>query len=145
MVRYWLKMIGANDRPLQAEPYVDLPELRTLIRFPREDFPGVIHPDHRMVLYAVGGWLRIFAVVKVLAPPRRDVPTTDEELRARWPHGVQVQTRIRLNNLNHAPLLERVSPELKRRIHKGVSHLEMYKADYDTAVKLLREARDHAI
>src|SRR4051794_17123599 len=86
----YVKTIGASDLPLPNDPFISDPELLDLVRFPRDQFPRDMHKGDELVYYAVGGYKKIFAIVRLAEDPRRDVPSTSSrtaasEIARRWP------------------------------------------------------------
>jgi hypothetical protein len=137
----WVKMIGASDLPLPNDPFVQIPSLRTQIRFPRDQFPRDMGRGDELLLYAVGGYKKIFATVMLEEEPERDVGGTDPWIFKRWPHAVRVQLGPHVDLVEHGPDLTDINPRLQGEIHQGVSHFPVSRDDYDKAVRLLIAAR----
>ena len=136
-------MIGASDFHLSERPFDQRPSLKSEVRFPRDQFPGnrILVGDW-LVYYAVGGWKRVFAIVKVIDEPKRDVLSGDSEIDRRWPHAAEVLLAPEhVTDLNHAPVLASISSSLQRQIRQGVSYLEMGEPEFQRAKESLRRAR----
>ncbi len=86
----WVKLVGASDLPLPNHPFVQIPSLCEEIRFPRDHFPRDMSIGDEMLLYAVGGYKKIFAAMRVEEEPQRDVGGTEPWIVKRWPHAVRV-------------------------------------------------------
>jgi hypothetical protein len=133
-------MIGASDLPLPNDPFIQIPSLKTLVRFPRDQFPTGMTKGDELLYYAVGGYKKLFAQVRLAEDPRRDVPTSDKEVYRRWPHGAEIELGPHLDWVEFGPDLWSVNPRLVDEIHQGVSHFPIGQADFDTAVRLIRQA-----
>lgn len=140
---YWLKLVGASDWHCDQHPFTDDPELKNQVRFPKDKFPGTsMTVGDKLVYYAVGGWKRVFAVVEVIEPPQRDVPTQGGQVDARWPHAVRViRTEDWLDDVAKAPTLSSISRTLQGEIQQGVSHLPMGHHEFEAARAAIRKAR----
>jgi hypothetical protein len=140
--RTYLKMIGAHDLAVTRFPWKVDPGLAELIRFPKDQFPdGILSKGDQLFLYAVGGWKSVFGLVDVVGDPVRDVPGARPDIQKRWPHGVAVKrTPLYVEDLENAPALWDISPDLSREIGQGVSHILMNQTQIDAARGALRRA-----
>jgi hypothetical protein len=75
----YVKMIGASDLPLDNDPFIQIPSLATRVRFPRDQFPRDMKKGDELLYYAVGGYKKLFAQVRLTGDPEHDVPTGDPE------------------------------------------------------------------
>jgi hypothetical protein len=137
----YVKMIGASDLPLPNDPFIRIPSLRTLVRFPRDQFPRDMNRGDELVYYAVGGYKKLFAVARLLEDPRRDVPAGDPAIFKRWPHAAPVELGPHLEYVEYGPDLADVNPQLIREIRQGISHFPISPSDYATALRLIMKAR----
>lgn len=137
----FLKMIGASDLPLPNDPFVARPELRTQVRFPRDQFPAEMKAGDELLYYAVGGYKKVFAVARLEAAPQRDVPVGDSNIFKRWPHAAPITLGPHLEYVEFAPDLTLVDRGLQERIHQGVSHFPISSAQYSRALSLIQAAR----
>jgi hypothetical protein len=123
MGAFWLKMIGTATQPC-PEPYA----------LPYADFtrnPRRMRPRDRLVLYAVGGRKRVFALATVTSAER---PSGVE----RWPFRVDIE--YELNVLASDGIrIETVKLEhLMPAIRFGTSHLSLTEDEFDYAAAKLR-------
>jgi hypothetical protein len=137
-------MIGASDLPLPNDPFVEIPSLARLVRFPRDQFPRNIKRGDELLYYAVGGYKKLFAQARLTGDPERDVPVGDpergvpnSEIFRRWPHAATVQLGPHVDYVEFGPDLWDVNPRLMDEIHQGVSHFDVSRADFDKAVRLI--------
>lgn len=110
MPAYYIKMIGAHDMPLPNDPFIQRPDLKDLVRFPRDQFPKEMSKGDELLYYAVGGYKKIFAHARLAEDPRRDVPTPDHEIFRRWPHGAAIELGPHLDYVEFGPDLWDVTP-----------------------------------
>jgi hypothetical protein len=148
MPSYFVKMIGASDLPLANDPFVQIPSLSTLVRFPRDQFPRDIKKGDELLYYAVGGYKKLFAQVRLVGDPEREVPTgapergvPSGEIFRRWPHAAAVDRGAYVDCVEFGPDLAEVNPRLTDEIRQGVSHFSISSADFDKAVQLIRKGR----
>jgi hypothetical protein len=137
----YVKMIGASDLPLPNDPFIQIPGLKTLVRFPRDQFPREMETGDELLYYAVGGYKKLFAQVRLAEDPRRDVPTSDSEVFRRWPHGAAIELGPHLDYVEFGPDLWDVNPRLMDEIHQGVSHFPINQRDFDLGVRLIQRAK----
>jgi hypothetical protein len=138
----WVKLVGASDLSLPNDPFVRIPSLREEIRFPRDQFPRDMSRGDELLLYAVGGYKKIFAAVRLEEEPRRDVGGTEPWILKRWPHAVRVHLGPHVDLVEHGPDLAAVNPHLLDEIRQGVSHFPISAADYETGIRLLIAVRE---
>lgn len=141
MAGRYVKMIGASDLPLPNDPFIRIPSLKRLVRFPRDQFPREMKAGDELLYYAVGGYKKLFAQARLAEDPRRDVPTSDPEVLRRWPHGAAIELGPHLDYVEFGPDLWDVNPRLMDEIHQGVSHFPISQSDFDTAVRLIQKAK----
>jgi len=139
---YWVKLVGASDFPLPNDPFISIPSLAELIRFPRDQFPRELGRGDEMLLYAVGGYKKVFAAVMLEADPRRDVPGADAAVLRRWPHAVAVRLGPHVDYVEYGPDLNEIRQGLQSEIGQGVSHFGISATDYQNGLRLLARARD---
>jgi hypothetical protein len=128
MTTFWLKMIGTAEKPWQDRPYD-----HAFVGF-RGRKPSGIHRGDHLVLYAVGGSKRIFALGEV----------TKEWYRSEnkdWPYFVDVHLEVNLApssgvSINEVGASEWVHRKIRRR-----SHVKLTLAEYELAARKLREAK----
>jgi hypothetical protein len=137
---YWVKMVGSSDLPLPNDPFISIPSLREMIRFPRDQFPRDMARGDEMLLYAVGGYKKIFASARTTADPERDVPGASATVFKRWPHTVQIELGPHINHVEYGPDLTDIRPDLGGEIRQGVSHFPISLSDYEAGVRLIRKA-----
>lgn len=141
-------MIGASDLPLHNDPFVQIPSLARLMRFPRDQFPRDMEKGDELLYYAVGGYKKLFAQVRLTGDPQRDVPTGDPErgipsgeIFRRLPHAATVDLRPHGDYVEFGPDLSDVNPRLMDEIHQGVSHFPISSSDFDKAVRLINKSK----
>ena len=139
---YWVKLVGASDFPLPNDPFIAIPSLKEQIRFPRDQFPREIIRGDEMLLYAVGGYKKIFAAVMLEEDPRRDVPGADAVVFRRWPHAVAVRLGPHIDFVEFGPDLNDIKAGLQSEVRQGVSHFPISAADYQAALRMLATARE---
>ena len=137
-------MVGSSDLPLPNDPFVQRPSLREQIRFPRDQFPRDMARGDEMLLYAVGGYKKVFAAVRLEEEPQRDVGGTEPDIFKRWPHAVRVSLGPHVDLVEHGPDLADINARLLSEIHQGVSHFAIAPADYEKGLRLIISARDRA-
>lgn len=144
----YVKMIGASDLPLANDPFVQIPSLARLVRFPRDQFPHDMKRGDELLYYAVGGYKKVFAQVRLTGDPQRDVPTGDpergipnSEIFRRWPHAATVDLGPHVDYVEYGPDLWDVNPRLMEQIHQGVSHFSISSTDFDQAVRLIHQGK----
>lgn len=144
----YVKMIGASDLPLANDPFVQIPSLARLVRFPRDQFPRDMKKGDELLYYAVGGYKKLFAQVRLTADPVRDVPTGEPErglpsgeIFRRWPHAATVDLGPHVDYVEFGPDLWEVNPRLMDEIHQGVSHFPISAADFEKAVRLINKGK----
>lgn len=134
-------MIGASDLPLPNDPFIRIPSLRKLVRFPRDQFPREMKRGDELLYYAVGGYKKLFAVARLAEDPRRDVPASDPNIYRRWPHGAQIELSPHLDYVEFGPDLRAVNPRLLDEIRQGVSHFPISQTDFDKGARLIQKAK----
>jgi hypothetical protein len=86
MSAFWLKMIGSTENPC-PEPYT-----RSYADFSRR--PRHIHSGDYMILYAVGGRKRVFAIAEVTSEVYNAGGNPDE--KGRWPYRVNIKYLVNM-------------------------------------------------
>jgi hypothetical protein len=141
-VSCWVKLVGASDLPLPNDPFIRIPSLRELIRFPRDQFPRDMARGDELLLYAVGGYKKIFAATRLEEDPRRDVPGADPVIYKRWPHAAAIQLGPHIDYVENGPDLSEINPRLGAEIRQGVSHFSISSADFQIGVRLILRAKE---
>jgi hypothetical protein len=120
----WLKLIGTRERPC-PEPY-DRPNV-DFVRRPRR-----IQLGDRMVLYAVGLGMRVFALARVTSA----VYASGDD---RWPYRVNVEYEVRLPPADgiHVDEVSTHERDLRRSVRQA-SYIELSSAEYGRAEVGLR-------
>jgi hypothetical protein len=95
-----------------------------------------------MLLYAVGGYKKIFASARTMADPERDVLGASAAVFKRWPHAVQIELGPHINHVEYGPDLTDIRPGLGGEIRQGVSHFPISPSDYEAGVRLIRKAAE---
>jgi hypothetical protein len=123
-MRYLLKMIGTNDD--HCPPNYD----KNYVWFPRR--PRRVHKGDLMVLYAVNGQMRVFALAEVTSE-------VEETGNPRWPYKVDIKYSVLLP-VGQGVHIDEVSGT-RRNLRLSVrthSYIELDKAEYDRAAARLR-------
>lgn len=141
MAARYVKMIGASDLPLPNDPFIKIPSLARLVRFPRDQYPRDMKKGDELLSYAVGGYKKLFAQVRLTGAPVRDVPTSDSEVFRRWPHAATVDLGPHVDYVEFGPDLWDINPRLMDEIHQGVSHFPISSADFERAVRLINKGK----
>lgn len=124
-MRYWLKMIGTSERPWN-EPY-----LSTHVDFTCE--PRLMRRGDIMVLYAVGGSMRVFALVEITSE-------FYDSGAARWPRRVSIDFEVNVPVPCGVHIDEVSTPERDLRLAlRQQSYIELTPAEYENAATRLRE------
>ncbi len=125
-MNFFLKMIGTTDRPL-TEPYT----------LPYADFtfwPRQLRPGDIMVLYAVGAYQRVFALVKVESRVR---PSGVEQ----FPYRVDISYIVNLPPSSGVHLDEiTFERNLLGPIQRGSTYFKLKPEEYALAGSKLRAA-----
>jgi len=126
MSAFWLKMIGTSESPC-PESYT-----RDYADFARK--PRHIHPGDHMVLYAVGGSKRVFALAQVTS----EIYGSGRE---RWPYRVDISYKVNLPVSCGVHIDEVSTPErdLRRSIRRA-SYIELRPEEYEQVATKLQEA-----
>ena len=110
MLARYVKMIGASDLPLPNDPFAQIPSLARLVRFPRDQFPHEIKKGDELLYYAVGGYKKVFAQVRLIGDPAQDVPVTgsargvsNAQIFRRWPHAAAVELGPHVDYVEFGP------------------------------------------
>jgi hypothetical protein len=113
------------------------------VRFPKGGTPKDVHAGDYLVYYAVGGYKRIFAVVRMEDEPVLNPVHSSKVIAERWPYAAPVSIRpdTKLEYVSSGPLLEDVGRGLQQKIGHGVSHFEIGQPEFERAVSLLRKAK----
>jgi uncharacterized protein (DUF433 family) len=125
---FFLKLIGSTEAPWQGlykEEYVDFPRLPLQVR--TGDF---------LVLYAVGGLKRVFAIAEVKSEAYK-VPINDTP---RWSFRVDVEYLVNVPAEEGVPIEEVSTPrrDLARSINQG-SYMSLNSEEYEQAFTKLRK------
>jgi hypothetical protein len=129
MSAQWLKMIGTTENPCPESwnrGHTDF------VRKPRRVRPG----DH-MVLYAVGGAKRVFAVAQVTSEP---YPSGEK----RWPFRVNISYEVNLpvSSGVHIDQVSTSKRDLRRSVRRA-SYIKLYPEEFErAAAKLQHSLRD---
>ena len=99
---YFLKMVGAADRPLEDRWIDQRPDLLYGVRAPRR--PQSIHSGDLLVYYAAG-LQRLFAIARA-TQDGSNVPIVPEPGEERWPYRIPVQMWLAVPTLKLAPSWE---------------------------------------
>jgi hypothetical protein len=141
-------MVGASDLPLPNDPFIQIPSLARLVRFPRDQFPSEMKKGDELLYYAVGGYKKLFAQVRLAGDPKRDVPISEpergvpkREIFRRWPHAAPVDLGPHVDYVEFGPDLWDINPRLMDEIHQGVSHFPISAADLAKAVRLINTGK----
>jgi hypothetical protein len=141
---YFVKMLGSTDMPMPNDAWGRRTEIATEVRFPAKPPPTDVGPGDELVYYAVGGYKRVFATVRVESEPEPDRPHENPVIAKRWPYaaGVSLNPTTRLKYVSSGPELSAIGRGLQDQVHQGVSHFEMGRPEFDRAVSLLRQAKN---
>jgi hypothetical protein len=134
--------LGASDLPLPNDPFISIPSLKETMRFPRDQFPSDMSRGDELLLYAVGGYKKIFATCRLEAEPQRDVPGADPHVFKRWPHAVSIRLGPHLDYVEYGPDLVDINSRLGSEIRQGVSHFTVSADDYRSGVRLILKAKE---
>ena len=139
---YFVKMIGASDMPLSNEPWSER-EINVEVRFPKRPVPKDVGPGDELVYYAVGGYKRVFATVRVEETPKPNDNHTNRVIAERYPYAARVAVRpsTKLAYVSSGPELNEITPGLQSNVRKGVSHFEIGRTEFDRAVSLLQKSK----
>lgn len=118
----WLKMIGTTEKPCR-DGYD-----RDHVDFTRE--PRDLHKGDQLILYAVGGSTRVFAVARVTSEPRASGVE-------RFPFRVDIEYSVNLPVPSGVSVREISSRDLVGAIKWGSSYLRLQQDEFDRAVALL--------
>ncbi len=129
--RYFLKLVGTSADPCRegyTRSYVDFaPKYRPDRR---------IRPGDHMVLYAVGGSKRVFALAEVTSEV---YPSGDED----WPRRLDIKYKINLPVSSGVPI-DGLDPPGSKRVLSGAipqaCYFELSREEYELAAAKLREA-----
>jgi hypothetical protein len=124
-------MIGTSQRPC-PDPYTR--DYADFARMPRQ-----IRPGDYLVLYAVGGFKRVFALAEVTS----EVRASGVE---RWPYRVSLKYVVNLPPASgvHLDAITTEERDLLRVIRRGASYFKLRPGEYDLAAAKLREAHGRA-
>ena len=131
MCAYWLKMIGTTQNPWPASDRYD----RKHIGF-RGRRPSGIQPGDRLVLYAVGGSKRIFALALVTG----EWYESEEGKEEGWPYRIDIDLDVNMDPSHGVNAEEMFSTagELKVKVGRR-SHVRLTAEQYERAAAKLRE------
>jgi mRNA-degrading endonuclease RelE of RelBE toxin-antitoxin system len=127
MSTFWLKMIAMVERPLSgsyAREYVDF------ARRPRR-----IHPGDHMILYAVGGSKRVFALAEVTS----EVYDGGNEKRYPYRADVRYDINLPVSGGVHIDEVSTAGRDLARSIRRA-SYIELSPEEYERAATNLQES-----
>jgi len=127
MSTLWLKMIGTSDKPC-PDSYD-----RDHVDFGPTKRPARMRPGDLLVLYAVGGAQRVFALATVTSEPY----TTGHD---RWAHRVNIAYEVNLPVSSGVHITEVSTPrrDLRQSVQRQ-SHLELDAEEYERAASRLRQ------
>jgi hypothetical protein len=144
----YVKLIGASDLPLANDPFVQIPSLARSVRFPKDQFPSAVKKGDEFLYYAVGGYKKLFAQVRLTGDPQRDVPlgepergVPNAEIFRRWPHAAPVELGPHVDYVEFGPDLWEVNPRLMDEIHRGASLFSISPSDFEKAVRLINKGK----
>jgi hypothetical protein len=138
--RNWFKLVGAtprsDDDPIRALPddwEVEIPSLKTIMRFPKHRAPKDIMDNDRLIAYAVGKG-KLFAVQTRNGDIRMRKPYGPAgSVTFRYPNELDVVTHAWVGDLRRAPLLSDVRPDFtttyKKKFWNG-SHWRISDEEY---------------
>lgn len=131
MSAYWLKMIGSTENPC-PEPYT-----RGYADFSRR--PRHVHTGDHMILYAVGGRRRVFAIAEVTSEVYNAGGNPDEN--GRWPYRVNIKYLVNMPASEGVHINEVSTPrrDLLRSVGRQ-SYISLSQEEYERAAAKLREA-----
>lgn len=122
----WLKVIGESKHPRERFE-------ETFVGFPKKQRPRSIHAGDHMVLYAVGGSKKVFALVEVTSEiyERSEWP--------QWPHSVDVRYLVNLPVSRGVQIDEISTPkrDLLAVVMAGSSYFRLKPDEYTRAVTRL--------
>jgi len=126
----WLKMIGTTGKPC-PEPYT-----KNYVGFPRR--PRHIHSGDHMILYAVGGRKRVFAIAEVTSEVYKAGGNAGEN--ARWPYRVDINYLVNMPASDGVHIKEVSTPEreLLRSVRRQ-SYLRLRPEEYKRATTKLQK------
>jgi len=130
MSAYWLKMIGSTENPC-PEPYT-----RSYADFSRR--PSRVRAGDHMILYAVGGRMRVFAVAEVTSDVYAATGNADEN--GRWPYRVDINYLVNMSAADGVHIDEVSTPgrELRRSVGRQ-SYIELSQEEYELAATKLQQ------
>jgi hypothetical protein len=131
MSAFWLKMIGSTENPC-PEPYT-----RSYADFSR--MPRRIRSGDHLILYAVGGRQRVFAIAEVTSEVYRASGNTDEN--ERWPYRVDITYLVNMPASEGIHINEMSTParDLLRSVGRQ-SYISLSPEEYERAATKLQEA-----
>jgi hypothetical protein len=101
-----------------------------------------------LLYYAVGGYKKLFAQVRLTGDPKRDVPISqpergvpNREIFRRWPHAAPVELGPHVDYVEFGQIFGIFNPRLMDEIHQGVSHFPISAADLAKAVRLINKGK----
>jgi hypothetical protein len=127
MAGYWLKMIGTAERPC-PDPYTL--DYADFARMPRQIRAG----DH-MILYAVGGTKRVFALAEATGAVRQSGVE-------RWPYRMSIKYLVNLapHSGIHVDAITTEKREILRVIRRCAGYFRLLPEEYALAAAKLRDA-----
>ncbi|MCM3869236.1 MAG: EVE domain-containing protein [Pyrinomonadaceae bacterium] len=127
MNQFWLKVVGTQEEEIRRYE-------KTHVGFPKNKRPRNINPGDRMVLYAVGGSRRVFALADVVSEiyPNKTYP--------RFPHTVDIRYQLNLPISAGVDIGEISSRNLFSAVRAGHSYLKLTAQEYARAVTKLEKA-----
>lgn len=130
MSTYWLKMIGSTENPC-PEPYE-----RSYADFSRR--PSRIRAGDHMILYAVGGRKRVFAITEVTSDVYQASGNPDEN--GRWPYRVDINYVVNMPAYNgvHIDEVSTGVRDLRRSVGRQ-SYIELSPEEYERAAAKLQQ------
>ncbi len=132
MSAFWLKLVGTSERPWPNKPY----HLKSIGFRKRKDGkkPSGIRQGDHLLLYAVGGSKRIFAIAKVT---REWYEVSDDK---EWPYRVDIQWPLEVNLLpSKGVYIDNVSTDITV---TQQSHVRITREEFEKAASMLRVKRD---
>src|SRR5262249_54795353 len=127
----WLKMIGTSEKPC-PDSYD-----RDHVDFGRRKRPARMRPGDLLILYAVGGTQRVFALATVTSEPYATG-------NARWAHRVDISYKVNVPVPSGVHISKVNTPrrDLRQSLQRH-SHIELDTKEYDKAASRLRQRFEH--
>lgn len=146
-MRYWLKLVGTANDPVDEQWAHTQPSLLERVDFPRHRKPNGWYRPNGVIAYAVGTG-RIYAVQHVTEPPFVK-PAGDIRTGERWPHNVAVATSAYVCPLAGAPTLADDATDIWERYGGRKlwqqSHIAIERDEFERLETLIRLAPESVL